>query len=243
MFKITEFATITGLTIRTLQYYDEIGLLVPHREKNGHRVYSYKDLIIINEVILLKNMSFSLDEITEYINSSKQVDLKKSLIRQKKILKSRVEEINKQILNLEWLIEVDNKSEVLEETAIRRVFIDNNPLKEHMSSIWSFDFEDSKTLSYLKQYEGTLNFDTCFKRISKLQEYNIYDKRVQEEISKFVDNLQDSYKGSFNLDNISQFTSLYIDNKEARNYLKQYGEHFNEFLVDALTYFSQTKNR
>ncbi|HFI0683479.1 TPA: MerR family DNA-binding transcriptional regulator, partial [Streptococcus suis] len=44
MFKITEFSKITGLTIRTLQYYDEIGLLIPNREKNDHRTYSYNDL-------------------------------------------------------------------------------------------------------------------------------------------------------------------------------------------------------
>ena len=108
MFKITDFATITGLTIRTLQYYDEIGLLVPHREKNGHRVYSHRDLVIINEIILLKNMGLKLEEIIEYVNSSKPVDLTRSLDKQRRILKSKVEEINKQISNIEWLIEVGN---------------------------------------------------------------------------------------------------------------------------------------
>lgn len=241
MFKITDFSNITGLTIRTLQYYDDIGLLVPHREKNGHRVYSLRDLIIINEIILLKNIGFSLDEIKEHLKASKQVNLKKMLENQKIILKIKAQEINKQISNLEWLIGENDDNDLLEETAIKRIFIDNNPLKEHISSIWNFDFEDSKSLNYLKQYEGVLSFDDFFKRISKFQNHNISEECVQSEISKFIDYLQDIYKNSFSLNNVPQFASLYIDNKEAKNHLKQYGEHFNEFLANSLTYFFETQ--
>lgn len=52
---IGEFSKRTGTSIRTLQYYDEIGLLKP--EKNvcsGHRVYKGKDILDLQKIVILK---------------------------------------------------------------------------------------------------------------------------------------------------------------------------------------------
>jgi DNA-binding transcriptional MerR regulator len=62
--KVGELARRTGLTIRTLHHYDEIGLLKPslHTE-SGHRLYSDRDVARLQQVISLRQLSFSLEEI------------------------------------------------------------------------------------------------------------------------------------------------------------------------------------
>ena len=61
---VGELAQQTGLTIRTLRYYDEIGLLKPslHTEA-GYRVYTTTDLGRLQQVLLLRQLGFSLAEV------------------------------------------------------------------------------------------------------------------------------------------------------------------------------------
>lgn len=62
--KVGDLARRTGLTVRTLHHYDEIGLLKPslHTE-SGHRLYTGKDVARLQQVLSLRQLGFALDEI------------------------------------------------------------------------------------------------------------------------------------------------------------------------------------
>ena len=67
---VREFATLTRVTVRTLHYYDQIGLLRPSFERpNGYRVYTDADLLRLQQIVTLKFMGFSLDEIRRLLDS------------------------------------------------------------------------------------------------------------------------------------------------------------------------------
>lgn len=62
--RVGELARATGVTVRTLHYYEEIGLLVPSgRTAAGHRVYGADDLARLQQIVSLRDLGFSLDEI------------------------------------------------------------------------------------------------------------------------------------------------------------------------------------
>jgi DNA-binding transcriptional MerR regulator len=61
--KIGELAKATGLTVRTLHHYDEIGLLVPKRSPAGHRVYADRDVRRLYQIVALRQLGFPLEEI------------------------------------------------------------------------------------------------------------------------------------------------------------------------------------
>ena len=64
LLKIGELAKQTGLSIRTLHYYDEIGLLVPsHRTEADHRLYGSEDIIRLQQILSLRQLGFALKEI------------------------------------------------------------------------------------------------------------------------------------------------------------------------------------
>lgn len=70
LMKIGELAEQTGLSIRTLHYYDEIGLLSPsHRSDAGHRLYASEDIVRLQQILSLRQLSFSLKEIRECLAS------------------------------------------------------------------------------------------------------------------------------------------------------------------------------
>ncbi len=62
--KVGELAKRTGLTIRTLHHYDEIGLLRPslHTE-SGHRLYTANDVVRLQQIVSLRQLGFSLEDI------------------------------------------------------------------------------------------------------------------------------------------------------------------------------------
>src|SRR5438477_12653991 len=67
--KVGELARRTGLTIRTLHHYDEIGLLKPslHTEA-GHRLYAAGDVARLQQVLSLRQLGFSLEQVRDCLD-------------------------------------------------------------------------------------------------------------------------------------------------------------------------------
>jgi DNA-binding transcriptional MerR regulator len=87
---IKEFAELTKVTVRTLHYYDQIGLLKPSFEKpNGYRVYTDRDLLKLQQIVTLKFMGFSLGQIQRLLDS-KGYEAAKSLKIQSGAVKDEI---------------------------------------------------------------------------------------------------------------------------------------------------------
>jgi DNA-binding transcriptional MerR regulator len=70
MWKIGELARRTGLTVRTLHHYDEIGLLSPaERSDGGHRVYDEADVQRLYRIVSLRSLGFPLEAIAQALDS------------------------------------------------------------------------------------------------------------------------------------------------------------------------------
>ncbi|WP_288226563.1 MerR family transcriptional regulator, partial [uncultured Enterococcus sp.] len=69
MLKIGEFSRLGQVSIRTLRHYDEIGLLHPQlvEEDSGYRYYSVKQLERLAQIVLLRELTFSLKEIQQLL--------------------------------------------------------------------------------------------------------------------------------------------------------------------------------
>ncbi len=95
--QIKEFAEITGVSVRTLHYYDERGLLKPADvdEHTGYRFYDENSLLRMQEILFYRELDFSLSSIGEIL-SSPDYDKNKALAEQKKLLilkKERLERL------------------------------------------------------------------------------------------------------------------------------------------------------
>jgi len=68
-FKVGELAGRTGVSVRTLHYYDEIGLLSPsHHSQGGYRLYSKADVERLLRIKSLQQLGFSLQEIKQCLD-------------------------------------------------------------------------------------------------------------------------------------------------------------------------------
>jgi DNA-binding transcriptional MerR regulator len=72
IWKVGELAKQTGMTVRTLHHYDEIGLLTPsHRTAAGHRLYAEGDVARLQQIASLRSLGFPLDEIRDVLNQER----------------------------------------------------------------------------------------------------------------------------------------------------------------------------
>ena len=84
--RISEVAKLTGITVRTLHYYDEIGLLKPSEiTEAGYRLYSREDLEILQQILFFRELDFPLSQIKEIMNNP-NYDKEEALKKQKELL-------------------------------------------------------------------------------------------------------------------------------------------------------------
>lgn len=95
---IKEFSKLTGITVRTLHYYDECGILLPHHKNAaGYRYYSKNEMLVLQKINMLKYIGFKLDQIKTILNSNK-FDWQSSLNFQLKILQESVQKMQDSIM-------------------------------------------------------------------------------------------------------------------------------------------------
>ena len=99
---IKEFAEFTGVSVRTLHYYDEIGLLTPAfvDGTTGYRYYDENSLLRMQEILFYRELDFSLKSIGEIL-SSPNYDTRKSLEEQKILLTLKKERLERLISSID----------------------------------------------------------------------------------------------------------------------------------------------
>ena len=94
--QINGFAKLTGVSVRTLHYYDEIGLLKPAfvDAQNGYRFYDENSLVSMQEILFYRELDFPLKSIRN-IMSSPDYDKEKALSEQRKLLSLKKERLER----------------------------------------------------------------------------------------------------------------------------------------------------
>lgn len=89
--RIGELAGLTGVTVRTLHHYDQLGLLSPSsRTPGGHRCYSGEDVAQLQRIIALRSCGLSLDEIGAVLSTGAEGGLAGLLRGQLDVVDERI---------------------------------------------------------------------------------------------------------------------------------------------------------
>ena len=97
MMTVKEVSNLTGVSIRTLQYYDKIGLLHPaHRTQAGYRLYDDAALERLQQILLFRELEFSLEDIRKILKNP-EFDREKALEQQITLLTLKKQHLEKLI--------------------------------------------------------------------------------------------------------------------------------------------------
>ncbi|HLO33306.1 MAG TPA: MerR family transcriptional regulator [Anaerolineales bacterium] len=83
MIRIGDFSKLSRVSVKTLRYYDEMGLLKPMDVDafTGYRLYEYSQLLMLHRILALKDLGFSLEEIGRLLDEDLSVEQMRGMLK------------------------------------------------------------------------------------------------------------------------------------------------------------------
>ena len=165
---VKEISELTGISIRALRYYDEIGLLVPtERSEAGYRLYDEKTLEKLNAILFLRELDIPLDTIKEVVNSNTN--------DYSAVLKDYRKNLVQKIRRLQGLLEVVDSMESK-----------NKPIRFEF-----FNVKDAEKVAETIVKSQNMNDDSIISEIRKT--YKVINKNILEEFISCIDIRQNQF--------------------------------------------------
>ena len=195
MMTVNEVSKLTGVSIRTLQYYDTIGLLPPTEyTEAGYRLYDDTAMERLQQILLFRELEFPLKEIRRIIDSP-DFNRNKALEQQVKLLTMKKE-------HLEGLISFARK---IKETGVNKMDFQvfnttkmdeyTKKAKEQWGQTAEYKEYEEKTSkqSLEAQKQALQNFMLIFVEFGKMMDKKPEDSDVQLKVKEFQDYITDHF--------------------------------------------------
>ncbi len=139
------------VTVRALQHYDREGLLSPSAmSEGGRRLYTDKDIVKLHQILALKNLGFSLDDIkNRLIPLNTPAEIADALMEQAAVVRQKIENLSESLRELE----------VLREEALQMQSVDFKKYADIIVNLqmkndfyWLIKHFDDQTLDHIRNY-------------------------------------------------------------------------------------------
>ena len=235
---VKEISELTGISARTLHYYDEIGLFTPtEKSEAGYRLYDDKALETLQQILFFREFDIPLKEI-KAIMENPALDKNQILQMQKKMLVAKKERMERLIASIDDILKGENKMDfaIFSKTEIEEMF---QAMLEHMPE----DMKDlavkefGSTEQWKQHYMKVVSSEKMQKNYAKIVEWyggkDTYLSAVKNPVSKEV---AESYNKRLEaiLEKLIDKRDCPVDSFEVKEIVGEYGF--------AMKQFSQIKN-
>jgi DNA-binding transcriptional MerR regulator len=241
-FTIKKLAEIAGVSIRTLHYYDEIGLLKPqYRKENRYRYYNEESVMILQQIMFFRELGFNLDEIRTII-SQPDFDIPEALKEHKRILLKKDERLRELINTVERTMRKMNKKSKMGINEYYRGFSEDKieKYRDEVRLRWGekilidsekrvIDMGQEKFIAL--QAEGGRIFKTIMENMSEG-----YDSEyIQERIAEWRQWLENFHH--YSEEEIVELGRAYSQHPDFIKFFQQYSDDLPVFLTNAIEYY------
>ncbi len=232
---IKEFAEFTGVSVRTLHYYDEIGLLKPAfvERTTGYRYYDENSLLRMQEILFYRELDFSLKSIGEILLSP-NYDTRKSLEEQKILLTLKKERLERLISSIDRAMKGEN---VMSE-------FDNNEFEKYKAEAQE---KWGKTDAYKQHAEKTVHYskqkwnDLSEEMDHIMAEFSFCMKKTESpdcaEAQNLVKMLQDHITENYYLctnEILAGLGQMYVADERFKKNIDKHAVGTAEFICEAI---------
>ena len=190
---VKEISEITGISIRTLHYYDEIGLLLPTKKSDaGYRLYDQKALETLQQILFFREFDIPLKEIKTFMQNN-TLDKNQILKMQKNMLITKKRRLEKLIAHIDDILKGDNKMDFtifnkIEIEEMFQIMFENMPEKMREKALEEFGGIEK----WKNHYIEVVSSEDMQKRYAKVVEWyggkdaflNASNHPISKEIAK-----------------------------------------------------------
>ena len=237
MYLIKYVSEISGVSVRTLHHYDEIGLLSPQKKENGYRYYSEEDISFLQMILFYKYLGFSLKKIKELLKNEDEEVLNhlkaqlKLMQKEKQKLLTLIETLEKTIESKERKVSMSTKEKFKGFT-----YQDNQKYKQAAIDLYGREvIEETIQKQKGKEQEITDGFNRIFFAFSE-NKSNGLSATAQENIQLAEELHKHLCRYAFDcpMDVFSSIAYGYVQNEEFKNNLDQFGDGTAQYVCDAV---------
>lgn len=233
--QIKEFAEFTGVSVRTLHYYDEIGLLVPAivDEYSGYRFYDENSLLRMQEILFYRELDFPLKSIGDIL-SSPNYDRNKALKDQKKLLVMKKERLERLIEAVDDAMKGENVMKAFDNSEFEKYQAE---AKEKWGNTDAYKEHAEKTKNYSKDKWNNMaeemnaifaEFATCMKN------GNAPDSEEAQNLVKMLQShITENYYHCTN-EILAGLGLMYVGDERFKNNIDKHAEGTAEFASEAI---------
>ena len=236
--QVREFADFTGVSVRTLHYYDEIGLLAPAEvdPATGYRYYDESSLLRMQEILFYRELDFSLKSIRELV-SSPDYDKTKALSEQKQLLTLKKERLERLISAIDGAVKGDNVMKAFDKSELDAY---KSEAKANWGATAAYKEHEEKTKSYSGEKWSDLaegldrimeEFSLCMKR-----EETPDSAEAQALVAALQSYITESYYRCTD-EILSALGQMYVADERFRSNIDRHADGTAAFISEAISAF------
>lgn len=210
---VKEISKITGISIRTLRYYDEIGLLKPARvTEAGYRLYDDQELEKLQEILFYKELEIPLSDIKK-IMENPEYDKQKALAVQKSLLERKRNRLNGIIELIDDVMKGVNTMSfgAFTEEDVKKI-IDHSLELQSQESLNAIIEQFGSLENYCASMEENLKDESRAAELIKI--YGSKDKAVEASLEA-TGNMDELQQVQSDIDNIYKQFALVMEKQDA----------------------------
>ena len=241
--RINEVAKLTGVSARTLQYYDEIGLLIPEKLNNGYRDYSNENLDKLQKILFYRFLKFKLNDIKELLDGD--IDSLKILEQQRELILKEKEKFEVILQNIEKTIKTYKGEQKMTIEEKFNGFKKEDLNKSEDQAIEKYGkgtIEESKKRQSGKEDIVAEKFNSVFRSMAEYRKNNIdiEEKEVQSKVEELY-NYMNKYAFDCSVEVFSYIGKGYSQNPEFKNNIDKFGEGVAEYTSKAIDAYCKSR--
>lgn len=236
---ISEMAKLSGVSVRTLHYYDEIGLLTPSEviPETGYRYYDEESLERLQQILFYRELDFSLKEIFQIMNTS-DYNKKEALQKQRELLKLKRKRMDKLIKLLDANLKGDtmmsfNEFGTTEIDEAKAKYAEE--VKERWGRTDAYAQSRKKTAGYTKEDWDRINGerDDLLKQFSQCLGDDPASEKVQGLVKMWEKHITDYYYDCTK-QILSGLGQMYVMDERFTKNTDKYGEGTAKLMDEAI---------
>lgn len=246
-YTVKQLAKLSGVSDRTLRYYDEIGLLKPsHVGENQYRYYKKEQLLKLQQILFFRELDFSLAKINEILESDDfnkieaLVSNRKSLLKKMENIKQLINTIDTTIAHLRGNIIMQDKDlykgfDATKQKAYEEYLIQRGLSRDEIDESWRNVSKLSST-ERKQLHEECLDITKSF-AMAIDNKHAVDSETVQNLIRRHYDWVCHYWQPT--KETYIALGKMYFEHNEFNDFYNQYHPEMVRFLSNAMTVFAE----